>query len=316
LGSSAPERRPAPEQAPAQTPDAAPVEATPDNASPTGDTEPQITAPIGDEQTQTEPAEGPPIDPPVSWDADAKAKFAAMPRDVQEYVSKREAERNAELRRMQNEAARLRQSFETERQTGTTQLHQLGQHLSTLTGALQSQLLGEFADIKSREDVSRLAVENPARYVQYRDKIDMLNEAQAAQQRISLQQQQERETLRNQAMDHGRKKLAEMAPDLMANEKNQTELFGYLSKSGYSPQELNSIPDPRAFSIAWKAFKYDQAMAKQEAARKAGTTVPTVVKPGSPQSNGGNVEALNAARNQLRKSGHVNDAARVLARIL
>jgi hypothetical protein len=32
----------------------------------------------------------PPIDAPVSWDADAKAKFAKLPRDVQEYVQKRE----------------------------------------------------------------------------------------------------------------------------------------------------------------------------------------------------------------------------------
>src|SRR5690242_20538514 len=47
-----------------------------------------------DDITDEEEADDlPPIEAPVSWDADAKEKFAQLPRDVQEYVQKRESER-------------------------------------------------------------------------------------------------------------------------------------------------------------------------------------------------------------------------------
>lgn len=294
--------------------------ATPDPQSPTGDAEPQDNpAPIGDEQTQGEPAETPPIDPPVSWDADGKAKFAALPRDVQEYVSKREADRNAEIRRLQNEAARIRQAAEVQRTQGTTQLQSLTKDLHSLAGALQQQVMGEFADIRSLDDEIRLSRENPARYVELDAKRKLLAQAQQAQQVLAFQHQQEQDQQRQRAMAEGRKRLAEAAPDLMSDdakgEENRSALFGYLTKAGYSQEELGRVPDPRAFAVAWKAYKYDQAMAKQAQARKAGIQPPTVVKPGA--ANGvSNVEGLQAAKQQLRKTGSLNDAARVLSRIL
>lgn len=318
-GLLAPEKKPDPAAAPEFSPEASAELATPENQSPTGDTEPQEIAPIGDEQTN-EPAEGQPIDAPVSWDADAKAKFQSLPRDVQEYVTKRENERNAEVRRVQNEAAKLRQSFEAERTQGTSQLQNIRNYLTTLTGALQTQVAGEFSDIKSREDVSRLAAENPGRYVLWRDKMDLLEQASAAQNQFAAQQQQEYEYRRGQLMQEGQKRLAESVPDLMADNeagaKNRNELKGYLQKNGYTDAEISSVVDHRAFSVAWKAYKYDQAMARQASAKKAGVQVPTVVRPGTSSGGRGNGEAFQAARQSLRKSGSVDDAARALSRIL
>jgi hypothetical protein len=53
-------------------------------------------------------APGEPISPPNSWEKDAKAQWAALPRGLQEYVSFRELERDRAVRRAQNEAAELR----------------------------------------------------------------------------------------------------------------------------------------------------------------------------------------------------------------
>ena len=303
---------------PKKTPGSEPA---PGQESPTGDTA-APEAPSGDEQVQVEPDadEATAIEPPVSWDAEAKAKFASLPRDVQDLIRTREHSRDTELSRVQNEAAQQRKAIEAMQTQGTTQLQRMGAYLTTLTGALHQQLMGEFSDIKSRDDVSRLANDDPARYVRYQNKIDLIGQAQSAQRSLQQQQQQEQAAVRTKLMEESRGKLAELVPDLGGDTeqagKNREALFGYLQKAGYTAEQLNGTADPIAFSIAWKAYKYDQAVAKQKAAQKAGATVPNVVLPGSPLTQGqANSDAAKAARAQLRKTGSLDDAAAVFARI-
>jgi hypothetical protein len=49
------------------------------------------------------------IDPPRSWPKDHKARFLALPYDVQMYVAAHDMQREKEIRRAQNEAAESRQ---------------------------------------------------------------------------------------------------------------------------------------------------------------------------------------------------------------
>ena len=49
-----------------------------------------------------------PIRAPQSWDADAKAKFEALPRDLQEVVLARESDRDKAVQRSAREAADAR----------------------------------------------------------------------------------------------------------------------------------------------------------------------------------------------------------------
>jgi hypothetical protein len=51
------------------------------------------------------------IDPPRSWPKDHKARFLALPYDVQMYVAAHDMQREKELRRAQNEAAEARQKL-------------------------------------------------------------------------------------------------------------------------------------------------------------------------------------------------------------
>ena len=163
-----------------------PAETARAEESPTGDAAPQDTAPSGDEQ-KAEPAEQPPIAPPASWDADAKTRFAKLPREDQEYLIKRESDRDRELRRMQNETAERSKAFEAERAKLAQQLPPFQQQLAQLTAALNNQVMSEFADIKGPEDLARMAETDPARYVRFDARMRLLQQANQAQQQLRQQ---------------------------------------------------------------------------------------------------------------------------------
>ena len=57
-----------------------------------------------EDDEQGEPAQ-PAIDPPASWDGEAKAHFAQLPSDLQTYVVEREAQRDAAVSQAQDRAA-------------------------------------------------------------------------------------------------------------------------------------------------------------------------------------------------------------------
>jgi hypothetical protein len=63
-----------------------------------------------DLEAEAEAEELPPIDAPVSWDAEAKERFAKLPREDQEYLSKREGEREKFVQTKALEATRARET--------------------------------------------------------------------------------------------------------------------------------------------------------------------------------------------------------------
>ena len=73
-------------------------DAASDDAEPATDAAPAEAAPAAPETTDqpetkaTETAATPSIEPPASWSADVKAKWAALPPDVQQYIARRESE--------------------------------------------------------------------------------------------------------------------------------------------------------------------------------------------------------------------------------
>ena len=83
------------------------------------------------------------IAPPRSWGHAEKAAFLKLPRDLQIFYSKREDQRDREVRRCQNEAAEARKAL-----------------------AEAQQLLAEareaLAAIQSKEEKKNGATENPA----------------------------------------------------------------------------------------------------------------------------------------------------------
>src|SRR6478752_4535474 len=106
------------------------------------------------EQTEApEPAEEPPIEPPRSWTKEEKAEFATYPREAQEKIARREQDREAALRRGQNETADKLKGLTAREQQLEQARQQYEQALPVLLQTLQQQQQGEFSDIKTMADV-------------------------------------------------------------------------------------------------------------------------------------------------------------------
>lgn len=289
----------------------------PADNSPTGEAAPRESAPSGDEQ-KAEPAEMPPIEPPVSWDADAKNRFSKLSREDQEYLVKRESDRDRELRRLQNETAEQRKAFEAERQKLNQQLPPFQQQLSQLTQALTQQVMSEFADIKGPEDLARMAETDPSRYVRFDARMKLIQQAQAAQQQLRAQEDEQRRIEEDRRFAQEAEALKKLVPELMdekSGKENRRALAEYLKGEGFPAQQVENLVDSKAIHIAWKAMQFDKGQ-KAAAAAKV-INLPRPVKPGTGSGqNEADAERTAALVQRARKSGSVADAAAAISRIL
>ena len=81
---------------------------------------------------------------------------------------------------------------------------------------------------------------------------------------------------------------------------------------GYTAEELETVYDARFVRLAHKAAQYDKLMSQKEQAVGRVAKAPPVVKPGVGSGQGAaKVEKYKSAREQLRKSGSLDDAARL-----
>lgn len=210
-----------------------------------------------------------------------------MPRETQEYLAQREQERDREVRRSQNETAEQRKAIETER-TKTEQLRQqYEQQLPLVANAIQQAIMTEFPDIKTMEDVQRLASEDWPRYIQWDAKQKQLaqwrSEAEAAQHRqrqeadASLQKWRESQ---DQEFEQSMGSLPEAERSKLAKEAKNALLEYGLTEDQISDLWNNSIlrsaPLQRALA---DVARY--RLAKSTASKAAPKPVPRVQKPGN-----------------------------------
>ena len=90
-----------------------------------------------------------------------------MPRETQSYLAEREQERDREVRRSQNEAADKLKALAVREQAVEQARQQYEATLPQLFQLFQQQQAGEFADIKTIQDVEKLAREDWPRYLQW-----------------------------------------------------------------------------------------------------------------------------------------------------
>jgi hypothetical protein len=263
-----------------------------------------------DEQDE-EPAE-PAIDPPVSWDAEAKAVFATLPPEAQRIVADRESQRDKLVNTKAMEAAQHRKAAETVTHE-YTQLHrQYAEQLATYAQALQPQ----------RPDYSLIAT-NPAAYAQQmaeyeaaiaqRDYLTQQSTAATRQADTIAQQQAAYQAQQDEAL------LTELVPEYSDPVKRTeflTNVIGVARELGW-PDDLIAQARPHDIlavkqAASWKADAEKWRglqKAKMEPVRAA-KTLPKVTKPGSAQPKGSaRAQGLQDSLTRLRSSGDVNDAA-------
>lgn len=109
----------------------------------------------------------------------------------------------------------------------------------------------------------------------------------------------------------GQKYLQQTIPGW--GEKHVQETIKAAKEVGMSDAELGEIYDARMIRLAWKAAQYDKLQAGKPAAVQAAQKAPPVVKPGASKGPGAQSdEGYRKTRETLRKSGNVDDFAKVL----
>jgi hypothetical protein len=284
-----------------------------------GDSPVPIEEPQAETQATDPVVEEPPsIEPPRSWTSEDKETFKALPPATQARLVELDRTRELEVRKGQNEVAEQRKALEVEAKAAAAQRKQYETALPILLKTMQTT--GDFADIKSVEDIVRLAAEDPLRYTQWdahQKKVAMLHhEVEAAQQREAKDKAAHWEKF-YQREDQ---LLAESLPEAKDPEKwskLRHSAVQTLKGIGYSEQELAELwetptfRDHRIQRLIVDATKLREAREKQ---RSAPPKVVPPVQPGPARAPGAEKEAvIKALEQRLEKTGSLRDAAAMRA---
>jgi hypothetical protein len=285
-------------------------------------------APAESEDTEAQPdpeIDTPSVEPPRSWTKEDKEAFKALPPDIQQRIAERERAREVEVRRGQNETAEARKAAQAEHQRLEQARTQYERALPALLDTLQQQQQGEFSDIKSWDDVTRLAEEDPFRFAKFQANQARIQDVQRRMSEAQTRQQREAQDSFARFADEQDRLFLEKAPefaDAKTAEKARTEAAKFLTETvGFEQSELAamwngekglSLRDARAQSLVRDAMKWRSAQTAAKAA--AAKPVPPVQKPGvasSPRdAASSNIQAL---ERNLERTGSLRDAAALLA---
>lgn len=276
--------------------------------------EPETDEAEDETEDEAEADDLPPIDPPVSWDAEAKELFKSLPREAQEVVQKREAERERFVQQKSQEATQAQRNAE---QAAIQQLAQIEQGYAEQFQSLAEQLQPQ------RPNPALLQHDPQAFYAQqaaYEASVAQRHELQQQAQHYAQQAQVRQAQIEQAEHDQQVQIITEHFPeyaDPTTGPELQRTLTAVAKELGF-PQEL--IAQARATDILamrkaseWKAKadQLDKLNAKKMEKVRAAKGLPKSVKPGVAVSN----DQTRAARSKdawervKTSSGSERDAA-------
>jgi hypothetical protein len=266
----------------------------------------------------------PTIEPPRSWTQAEKERFQSLPRETQEYLHTREQEREREFRRSQNEAADERKAAKAEREAAEKARQQYEAQLPSVMQALQDAQNGAFADIRTVDDVQKLAAEDPFRYLQWQAHQTKLQAVNAEVERAKGEKSRAEQAEWAQHVQKENSLAAEYIPELADKVKGPaltnrvaSEL---LPELGFKGSELNdlasgksrlSIYDHRVQRLLADALKLRDIQKAPKAVAKP--DLPPVQRPGTAKPHGSaQSESVSKALAQLESSGETKDLAALM----
>lgn len=268
----------------------------------------------GDEADDAEPAaeELPAIDAPHSWDAEAKAKFAELPREAQEIIAARETERDKAISKAQQESAEERKKISAELAKLGTLTNTLDAHIPRWEQAFQDRWTG----VDWTRVIDEVGAEQALKLkMQYETERDQL-------QRMHFVQQATRNAQHIEFVKGEFGKLAKLAPDL-ADEKKGAQLrpkvVQFLIENGAVSEQFGPVADQiRWLSAPQAAIAYD-AMRYREAKATALKSNPVTAKskqpaiaPGAKQAATPQKQKLADLNSRLNRTGKIDDAVALL----
>lgn len=242
-----------------------------------------------------------PLDAPVYWTQDAKAKFAELPPELQAVVLSQEGPREAAAAKAKQEAAEYRAQADQE----VAKVHTLAEQLNQFLPKALESFKGKWDGI----DWEAWVDQDPEAALKAKFAYDA-DQATMAQLQAATQ---EAETQAHVAfLKAEAAKLPDLAPDLADPEKGperRTKVAQHLLSMGIAPEALKTI-SAAEMAIAYDAYLYRQAKAGLTAAPKPKPApVKPVVKPAAaalPQNR------TTQAANRFAQTRSVDDAIAVL----
>lgn len=251
------------------------------------------------------------IDAPVSLTAEEKAKFAALPKEAQQYVADLESRRAIQVQTATTKASEAQRSAE-----------QAAARADAQAKAVYAQQLKAIGDtLAPQMPDPALAYQDPATYIAQKAQYD----AAKAQHDEFMQQAESLGTDAGQAMTQAEIQQRDselMAIPEVANEATREEWFkkalGAADVLGLDRSQMDHATAAELKALRqvadWreKAEKYEAATARQmqrvRDGKKTRTTKPNAAQPSSAEGRG-----YRESRERLNKSGDVKDAARAIA---
>lgn len=171
-------------------------------------------------------------------------------------------------------------------------------------------------------DMQKMATEDPAQYLaklaEYNTLNRRLTEAQAKHQATAQQFAQSQQQFQSEVLKREREALFKAIPDWRDESKFKQakgRILSYMAERGFSEQELTSLMDHRALLVAYDAARFRESQKALKASAKQLGQKPKVAKPGASTTPAqANDEATKALRQQLKKSGRLDDAAKLFER--
>ncbi len=288
--------------------------------------------PPGETQATDPVAELPSIEPPRSWTKEDKELFAGLPRETQERLAERERSRDTDISRRQNEAAEKLKGLTAKEQAVEQARQQYESALPILMQNLQATMAGEFSDLKTMQDVQKMAAEDWPRYIRW----DAAQKQVAAvhQEVLAAQQRQQTEAQQKHAdfVKEQDRLFVEKVPEMTDPAKSaelQKHAMSSLREVGFKDDELArawqgvdhiAFRDHRVQLVIHKAALWDQAQAAKKTVVNNAKPIPPVQRPGAGQPKGAaqaaTIEALGkkldnaSGLNQLRTAAQMLKARR------
>lgn len=269
-----------------------------------------FAAPTAEEPTPTAAAEGPADEavveeePQIEDDLDdiewEDGKQYRVPKTLKEGFLRqqdytRKTQELAELRRQATAAMQAQEAFSQFQQS---------------TADEQRELTRVQADIERYKNLDWSSLDTDT-YIKARHQLDTLKERAGeiqqglgakAQQFSNWRQQQARELLQS-----GENFLRQAIPSW--GDEAKKEVRAQALANGYTEDELGQVVDPRFVKLAWKAAQFDKLQSGKSAALQAAQKAPPVVKPGASNQTAVRESKYKDARQRLKKSGDLRDAA-------
>ena len=226
--------------------------------------------------------------------------------------------RTADYTKKTQELAENRKAVEAERakiQEASRLRDQYAERLSVI-----EQMLNQ---TEKAEDLSVLKETDPIGYAvkvaEQAEREKQLAAVRAERQRLAQQQQSEQQERLQAHLASEAAKLREAIPEMSDEIKGDVvkrEIRDFAKSIGFSDQELAAVYDSRAVLTLYKAMQYDKLMKGKPEVTKKVNQAPKMLKPGTSTPEARETDQVKKMRQQLRKSGNKNDAARLFERFL